>query len=89
MEQDKVYVQVDVAFREDGLMMPRAIHWEDGAVYQVDRVLDVRPGAARKVGGQGDRYALVVRGKRTVLYFERSAALSGPNIGRWFVVRAH
>ena len=29
----KVYVPVDVEFREDGTMLPRIIVWEDGTKY--------------------------------------------------------
>jgi hypothetical protein len=48
-------------------------------------VLDIRQAAAMKVGGQGDRYTIRVKGKETCLFFERSTKLSGNVIGRWFV----
>jgi len=38
-----------------------------------------------RAGGQGDRYTIMVRGKQSYLFFERSTNLSGNNIGRWFV----
>ncbi len=38
-----------------------------------------------KAGGQGDRYTVWIRGKQSYLFFERSGALSGNNLGRWFV----
>lgn len=81
----KVYVSVDATFRDDGTMLPREITWEDGRRYQIDRVLDIRQAAAMKVGGQGDRYTIRVKGKETCLFFERSTKLSGNVIGRWFV----
>jgi len=68
-------------------MLPRAIVWEDGHRYEIDRVIDVRPAYAAKAGGQGDRYTIKVGGKQTYLYFERSTNLSGNIIGRWFVER--
>lgn len=83
----KVYVQVNVCFREDGVMLPREIIWEDGAHYGIDRVTDIRQAAAMKAGGQGDRYTIIVHGQRSYLYFERSANQTGNNIGRWFVER--
>ena len=79
----KAYVTVLTEIRADGLMLPRLITWEDGMKYEVDRVIDVRPGYAAKAGGQGDRYTIMVNG----LYFERSTNLSGNIIGRWFVER--
>lgn len=86
-ENLKVYVPVKVDFRDDGIMLPREITWEDGTSYPIDRVTDIRQASARKAGGQGDRYTVVIEGKRTYLFFERSAKLTGNNIGRWFVER--
>ena len=81
----KTYVQVNVQFREDGVMLPREIIWEDGARYEIDRVTDIRQAAAMKAGGQGDRYTIIVQGMQRYLFFERCANQTGNNIGRWFV----
>ena len=83
----KVYVPVEVEFRADGVMLPREITWEDGTKYEIDRVLDIRQAAAMKAGGQGDRYTVMINGMQSYLFFERSASLTGNNIGRWFVER--
>ena len=83
----KVYVAVDVSFSSEGVMLPRAVVWEDGHRYNIDRVKDIRPGYAAKAGGQGDRYTILVNGQITYLYFERSTNLAGNVIGRWFVER--
>ena len=83
----KVYVAVRADFREDGVMLPRVITWGDGRKYEIDRVTDIRQAAAMKAGGQGDRYTVMINGRQSYLFFERSAAVSGNNIGRWFVER--
>ena len=83
----KAYVPVKVDFREDGVMLPRIITWEDGRSYPIDRVIDIRPAHAAKAGGQGDRYTIQVHGARTYLFFERTTNLTGNIIGRWFVER--
>ena len=83
----KVYVAVKADFREDGIMIPREITWEDGEKFEIDRVLDIRQAAAMKAGGQGDRYTVRIRGKQSYLFFERSTNQTGNNIGRWFVER--
>ena len=83
----KEYVAVSVQFNEDGVMLPRALTWENGITYEIDRVLDIRPSYAAKAGGQGDRYTVMMRGQRRFLYFERTANLTGNIIGRWFVER--
>lgn len=86
-EASKVYVAVRADFREDGVMLPREITWEDGRRYKIDRVADIRQAAALKAGGQGDRYTVIINGRQSYLFFERSTALAGNNIGRWFVER--
>jgi hypothetical protein len=83
----KVYVQVNADFRPDGFMLPRELIWEDGEKYTIDRVIDIQQAAAIKAGGQGDRYTIEVRGRKSYLFFERSPNLIGNNIGRWFVER--
>ncbi len=87
MDNVKVYVNVRASFDAEGRMMPRELTWEDGTVYEIDRVLDIRQAAAMKAGGQGDRYTIFVRGQRSYLFFERSTEIAGNNVGRWFVER--
>ena len=60
---------------------------EDGREYSIDKILDVRPAAALKAGGQGDRYAVQINGHQSYLFFERSPNISGTNLGKWFVER--
>jgi len=83
----KVYVGVEADFGSDGVMLPRAIIWEDGTRFEVDRVLDIRSAPALKAGGQGDRYSVRINNQPTYIFFERSTNLTGNVIGRWFVER--
>ena len=85
MNHKKVYVEVTASFRADGLLLPHEIVWEDGHHYEIDRVSDIRQSASAKVGGQGDRYTIIVNGKPKYLFFERNTSLTENNIGRWFV----
>ncbi len=87
MNSVKVYVDVEATFDCDGLMLPRAITWEDGSVYQIDRVTGIRQAPAEKAGGQGDRYTVMIGGKQTYIFFERDPEIAGPIVGRWFVER--
>ena len=83
----KVYVQVVAYFNTDGMMLPRVVIWEDGEKYVIDRVIDIRQAAARKAGGQGDRFTIEIRGQISYLFFERVPQLTGNLLGRWFVER--
>ena len=83
----KVYVEVNASFVEDGQMYPKSLVWEDGTRYIIDKVTDIRQAAAMKAGGQGDRYTIIINGKQSYLFFERSTNIFGNVIGRWFVER--
>ena len=83
----KVYVPVEVTFREDGRMLPRGLTWEDGQRYEIDRVSDVQPAPALKAGGRGDRYTVWINGQQSYLFFERTPGMTGCAPGRWFVER--
>lgn len=87
MNNIKVYVAVTAKFNSDGVLIPIDLTWEDGEVFKIDRVTDIRQAAAMKAGGQGDRYTIWVRGKQSYLFFERNCSLTGNNLGRWFVER--
>ena len=85
--QAKVYVAVIASFSEDGNLFPRRLRWEDGREYSIEKILDVRPAAALKAGGQGNRYTVQINGHQSYLFFERNASMAGNNLGRWFVER--
>ena len=73
----KVYVAVNADFSPEGRCLPRSITFEDGQLYEIDRVLQACHAASTKVGGVGTRYTIMVFGRQTSLFCERS--------GRWFV----
>lgn len=76
MKYEKVYVAVTVKVDAEGNIRPLAIIWEDGEVYEIDRVRYVSPAASLKVGGRGVRYTVVIEGRERYLFDED---------GRWFV----
>lgn len=79
MEQHpKVYVEVTAVFDVEGRLRPKSIRWEDGTVYEIDRVLDVCRAASLKAGGAGIRYTVRIQNQRTFLFLEEN---------RWFVER--
>ena len=73
---EKIYVAVTVKIYETGDIRPLAIIWEDGEVYEIDRVRYITPAASLKVGGRGIRYTVMIEGKERYLFDED---------GRWFV----
>jgi hypothetical protein len=82
----RIYVTVTAHFRRDGFILPKMIIWEDGIGYKVERLIHYQFGRTRKSGPTNcDIYTLSVGGRQLKLYFERSYALSGNNLGRWFI----
>ena len=66
----KTYVKVRADHLMDGSVRPLLVRSEDGPVIRIDRVLDVRPAASLKAGGQGIRYVCQAEGRQLLLFFE-------------------
>ena len=72
----KVFVEVMARFDTEGKITPLSLLWEDGTVYEIDRVIDVRRAASLKAGGMGIRYTVRINGKQSYLFYEEP---------KWFV----
>lgn len=77
---NKVYVDVIAEFSKEGDLVPKSFRWEDGQVYEIERVKDVRRAASLKAGGVGMRYTCVIGGQEKYLFYEDS--------NMWFMERA-
>jgi len=75
----KVYVDVTAVFCKDGRLIPLSMVWQDGRVYEIQKVLDVRRAASLKAGGVGMRYTCMIEGVSSHLFYEAD--------NRWFVER--
>jgi len=78
----RVYVEMLARFSKDGTMIPAFIKWEDGQMYEIDRVLDVRR-AASEAGSMGVRYTVRIMGQSRHIFFEDIYTDTGKP--RWFV----
>ena len=74
---EKIFVVVIARHDRQGQIHPEAIIWQDGRLFAIDKVLDVRPAAMLLAGGQGMRYTCDIRGNVRYLFCE--------NDGLWFV----
>ena len=72
----KVYVEVQLTVSPEGDVRPNTIKFEDGTVYEIDRLRHRCRAHATKVGGTGIRYTVVIRGQETYLFEDE---------GKWFV----
>ena len=66
-------------FGKDGLVRPVRFTWEDGATYNIEKVLSVRKAASCKAGGTGIMYTCIISGNESHLYYEEN--------NRWFMER--
>ena len=72
----KIELAVNVRHDVNGRQVPLSIIWEDGRVFSVDKILDVRRAASLKAGGVGMRYICKIGGKRVALFDDE---------GQWFM----
>lgn len=71
----KTYVKVLTEIDENGKKTPKTVVFKD-KVYDIDRVIDMKPCASMKVGGVGERYSVRINGVNTYIFYEQ---------GKWFV----
>ena len=64
----KINLKVNAEFDLDGTIRPTSIIWEDGRVFAIDRILDVRRAASLKAGGVGMRYICQIYGRTISLF---------------------
>jgi len=63
-------------------MTPAVIKWQDGTMFEIDRVTDVRR-AASAAGSMGMRYTVRIMGQERRLFYEDTYSETGKP--RWFV----
>ena len=71
----KINLKVHAEFDIDGSIRPTSIVWEDGRVFAIDRILDIRRAASLKAGGMGMRYTCRICGK--VVFLKAGFAFLG------------
>ena len=72
----KINLAVNVRHEICGTLVPISIIWEDGRVFEIDRLLEVRAATSLKAGGVGVRYLCRISNKMVALFNEES---------RWFI----
>lgn len=64
-----------VRYYPDGTITPLAIWWENGVIFQIDKIVDVRPCASLKAGGAGIRYTCIIQGHEKYIWLEEISGL--------------
>ena len=66
----KIELNIIVQHLPNGEAIPKAIIWEDGRRFPIDKVLDKRKATALKYGGTGIRYICRICGKEVAIFDE-------------------
>lgn len=72
----KVYIEVIAKYNQEGQVRPLKIVWEDGRVFEISRITDIRPAASLKSGGIGLRYSCIINTKPVYLFLDDN---------KWFI----
>lgn len=73
---EKIYVGMLSITKPDGSIIPLRILWEDGNAWDIDRVLQVRAGVAKRAGGDGICFLCRISGNEREIWYSH---------GVWFV----
>ena len=85
-KQERVYVRVNSDFDQTGYMQPRAVTWEDGRTFKIDKVKDFRPAKIYRDDCTGYCFTVMIRGEEKHLFFEPTSSAFASSIGRWYVM---
>lgn len=66
MKMNKVFVAVDYSVAPDGIVLPQKIAWDDGRVWNVERVLHTC--RSPDLSFEGIRYTVLIGGLEKYLY---------------------
>ena len=72
----KEYVSVNLDVDKEGVYDPRFIRWENGRIFQIEKLTYKCRASSKEVGGGGIRYTVMICGKETFLFHEGD---------KWFV----
>lgn len=72
----KTFVEIVAKYTYSGDIMPLAILWDDGRIFEIDKITDITKAASLKSGGAGTRYTISVKNKRRYLYLDEN---------QWFI----
>lgn len=70
------YIDVNAKMTAVGKVYPLEIIWEDGKIFKIDKILDIKNLASTKGGGVGVRYLCKIKGREKILFL---------NDYKWFI----
>lgn len=77
---EKIYVNMVAEMTKEGKIYPSKIIWEDGRIFAIDKITDIKKMASLKAGGYGVRYTCNICGKQCNIYLEED---------KWFIEKVN
>lgn len=59
-----------ICLMSQGKVFPKNIVWENGQLYKIDKVIDVKKMASTKAGGFGVRYEVMINNQTRYLFLD-------------------
>ena len=63
-------ISVIAKMTSDRKVLPLQIVWEDGRIFDIDKILEIRPAASTKGGGMGLRYKVRIKNQEKYLFLD-------------------
>ena len=63
-------ITVIAKMKENNLVVPIQIVWDDGRVFEIDKILDIRKAASTKGGGKGIRYLVEIKNQERYIWLD-------------------
>lgn len=63
-------ITVIAKMQENGKIIPLSIQWQDGRIFEIDKILDIRKKASTKGGGKGLRYTCKISNQERFLWLD-------------------
>lgn len=62
------YITVIAKMKPNQEIIPLSIIWKDDRIFNIDKIIDIRPKASTKGGGMGTRYTVRIKNQERFLF---------------------
>lgn len=63
-------ISILAKMQKNGRVIPQKILWDDGRIFEIDRILDIRNAASTRGGGKGIRYTIRIKNQERYVWLD-------------------
>ena len=63
-------ISILAKMQKNGRVIPLKILWNDGRIFEIDRILDIRKAASTRGGGKGIRYTIRIKNQERYVWLD-------------------